>query len=650
MKENILIVEDEFIVADRLQTTLEDEGYVVCGVATNYEEALELVDKEKPTWVLLDIHLDGVLTGIDLASKLSEKDIPFIYLSATTSQEALEAIKYTKPYGFMAKPFKDRDLMMMLDIARYRHEHMAEARQRMEKGALEKFNEMQTGKENRQDSLVQFAQALQTVINFDLLCISGDQSERLVKKDIYIERLSLKDYSVMSMDEILTQLRISERDYKSLRKFYSLNNGISSVNDIAFKRHRMDWPLLKNLSNQYKLESAAFFPVEMGNCRITLTFFSKRQQGYVEGEAGVLQNLQQVIRQSLLKIFENDDDGILPDRNSKVVCVSNTKNCDSGVFAGIIGKSPQLLSVLDKLKIVAPGETSVLITGESGTGKERIAEVLHELSPRKAGPFIIVNCAALPLNLVESELFGHEKGAFTGASDRRIGKFEQANDGTIFLDEIGELPMESQVKLLRVLQSREIERLGGNQRKKINVRIVAATNRNMEKEVAEGRFRLDLYYRLNVFPLELPPLRARMGDIAELVDYYAEKFAIQNNRKTPMLAPAVMNQLMHYSWPGNIRELAHIMERSVLLTPGSTIEHIILPKVLTQLPDVEPSEDYVKSFDENERDHILSVLKRCNWRIAGDGGAAELLKVPPTTLNSKIKRLGISRQHVAGSN
>jgi len=306
---------------------------------------------------------------------------------------------------------------------------------------------------------------------------------------------------------------------------------------------------------------------------------------------------------------------------------------------GIIGKSKLLKEVIEKIKIVAPTETSVLILGESGTGKEKVAHSIHEFSSRKSKPIVVVNCATLPHSLIESELFGHEKGSFTGANSLRIGKFEQANEGTIFLDEIGELPLDSQVKLLRVLQEKEIERLGGNKTIKVNVRIVAATNRLLEKEVAEGRFRLDLYYRLNVFPIELPALKDRKEDISLLANYFLNKYSTNSRRNVSSISKIALEQLQNYDWPGNIRELEHLIERNVLLAKTSEIETFDLPATVSK-PFPENSGP-LKSMEEMEKEHIMNALKSCDGKVSGPGGAAELLKMQAQTLYSKMKKLGI---------
>ncbi|MXN90544.1 response regulator [Flavobacterium sp. Sd200] len=458
MKEKILIVEDEFIVANDLKIMLLKSGYEVIGIASSVVQARKLIDAKRPNWVLLDIMLKGDLTGIDLAWELITQDIPFLYISANTNQTTLEAVKATQPYGFMVKPFREKDLLVMLDIARYRN---------------------------------------------------------------------------------------------------GIHKGIADINE-------------------------------------------------------------------------------------------NKKAPVSKSIEGIIGQSPKLLDVLNKIRVVAPTDTSVLILGESGTGKERIAHSVHELSSGKNAPFVIVNCAALPESLIESELFGHERGAFTGANSQRTGKFEQAHNGTIFLDEIGELPLDSQVKLLRVLQEKEIERIGANNTIKVNVRVIAATNRSLEKEVAEGRFRLDLYYRLNVFPIELPPLKERKEDIESLAYYFLRKYASKAKKDVTIISDNAMQQLLNYSWPGNIRELEHLIERYVLLTPFNEIETFDIKNtesIATGNNVVAQQSGVLLSMEDMEREHIMAALKMCGGKVFGNGGAAEILKIPATTLYSKMKKLGIQQEY-----
>jgi transcriptional regulator with GAF, ATPase, and Fis domain len=312
--------------------------------------------------------------------------------------------------------------------------------------------------------------------------------------------------------------------------------------------------------------------------------------------------------------------------------------------------------VFEKLSLVAPTDATVLILGETGTGKELIARALHNLSPRQGRPLIKVNCAALPAQLIESELFGHEKGSFTGAIEQRIGKFELAQKGTIFLDEIGELPLELQAKLLRVLQEKEIERLGGKKTLPVDVRIIAATNRNIEQEVKEGRFRSDLYYRLNVFPVRLPALRERREDIPLLAVHFAEKYARKMGKPLGSIANTSLQQLLAYNWPGNIRELEFLVERATILARNGVLE-IEVPRQVApsqsssaQAGKVELEPLPVKSLQEAERDYIVEALKRTKGQVRGAGGAAELLQINPSTLVARIAKLGIKPREVALAN
>lgn len=315
-------------------------------------------------------------------------------------------------------------------------------------------------------------------------------------------------------------------------------------------------------------------------------------------------------------------------------------------YSEIIGSGAAMQQVYKMLAQVSFTNSTVLILGETGTGKELIARAVHNNSSRKDKLMIKVNCAALPANLIESELFGHERGSFTGALERRIGKFELANNSTLFLDEIGELPLELQSKLLRAIQEKEIERVGGNTTIKINVRIIAATNRDLLKEVNEGRFRSDLFYRLNVFPVYLPPLRERKEDLPALATHFIKHFSRNTGIKISNISALAMKKMMAYSWPGNIRELEHLIERSILLANGPVLKEIYLPDTLKKTDnDGHPNEEKVKTIAEVEKEHILSVLALSKGRVQGPGGAAELLQLPATTLHSKMKKLNIVKTH-----
>jgi two-component system, NtrC family, response regulator HydG len=458
LKSKILIVEDQFIEAKSLNVILTNADYSTCTIARSVTAALAIIEKEKPDLVLVDIFLQGEGTGIDLGRILNEKNMAFVYLSANSNRQILEEAKPTKPYGFMVKPFRAKDVLIMLDVALYLHKQR--------------------------------------------------QSERLEAPS--------------------------------------------------------------------------------------------------------------------------------PDKPARVTLPPE--------FNNLVGKSKKFIETLERAKMVGPTDTSVLILGESGTGKELIAHSIHKVSYRRHKPFIVVNCGTLPASLIESNLFGHEKGSFTGATTKREGKFELADGGTIFLDEIGELPLELQVKFLRVLQEREIEPIGGKP-KKINIRLLAATNKDLEEEVAAGRFRIDLYYRLNVFPLLIPSLRERKEDIPLLANHFIRKYAGEEGRKQiPALSADATEMLVQYAWPGNIRELENTIQRNIVLSNSSVIEHLEIPASKKTSNAANGNKTGFKTIIENERDHILAVLESCNWKISGKGGAAEILDINVNTLNSRMKKLGIEKR------
>jgi transcriptional regulator with GAF, ATPase, and Fis domain len=309
-------------------------------------------------------------------------------------------------------------------------------------------------------------------------------------------------------------------------------------------------------------------------------------------------------------------------------------------FEKIIGSSDELKYVLFRVRQAAPTDATVLILGETGTGKGMVAHAIHGLSGRKDRPMVTVNCAALPANLIESELFGREKGAFTGSYARQAGRFEIADKGTIFLDEIGEMPLELQSKLLRVLQDGEFERLGSAKTVKVDVRVIAATSRDLKEEVGAGKFREDLFYRINVFPVSIPPLRKRTGDIAQLVRHFVDKYARKSGKKIETVPKDAVKALQRYSWPGNVRELEHVIERAVIITEGPVLQIVDYFQPVKAPDAIESSP---KDMAAMEREHILRVLRETNWIIGGPRGAASILNLHPSTLRFRIKKLGIRR-------
>ncbi|MBC8153592.1 MAG: sigma-54-dependent Fis family transcriptional regulator [Bacteroidetes bacterium] len=305
----------------------------------------------------------------------------------------------------------------------------------------------------------------------------------------------------------------------------------------------------------------------------------------------------------------------------------------------IVTRSKAFQQVLRSVEQVAPTHTTVLILGESGTGKELLARAVHHLSGRRNKPLVKINCTALPATLIESELFGHEKGAFTGATAQKVGRFELADGGTIFLDEIGEMPLDLQAKLLRVLQEGEFERVGGTKTTKVNVRVIAATNRDLETEIAGGRFREDLYYRLNVFPITSLPLRNRKEDIPLLVSHFCAKHGADMGKTIDSVPTSVHQALAEYHWPGNIRELENLVQRALIMSPGRTL---VLGDWLRRKPSVTQKQGLM-TMEEAERSHITAVLEMTHWKVSGDNGAARVLDMIPTTLDSRMRKLGIRR-------
>ncbi|HEX7903443.1 MAG TPA: sigma 54-interacting transcriptional regulator [Chitinophagaceae bacterium] len=637
MNKKVLIVEDQFVEANDLQLMLRKAGYEVCGIARSVDSAREIIKKEKPGLVLLDIFLKGKLTGIDLARQLKEENIAFIYLSANSNEEILSAAKTTEPYGFIVKPFREKDLLVTLEIARYRHEHSLESRYRREAEVIQQLETIVTANIDWKERLLHIAKIIQQEIPFDYLAVDFDDPEKLDDNAISFLRIGFDEYQMIGIKE-LSMITGATRD--DLIKIVTVSRKEKSpafFNNEELEKLTRKNSLKQLVSETFQIKSLLSYPLPLENGeRLTFCFYSRRPDTYSTVHLDVLYRLQQTLLKNV-----NRKPGIEKINKQNELLSFDNATPDAPGFDDMVGNSHLLLNVFDLITQVAPFDTAVLVLGESGTGKEKIAECIHNLSPRKRKPLIKVNCATLPATLIESELFGHEKGSFTGATDKRIGKFEQANGGTIFLDEIGEMPVDLQVKLLRVLQEKEIEPIGSRSPVKINVRVIAATNRNLEKEVGEGRFRLDLYYRLNVFPILLPPLRERLEDIPALVHHFVNIYNRKCGKKITGVSDKVLKNMLAYNWPGNIRELENLIERGVLLSKGTIIEDIALPAVHTTNAF---HDTHIKTIHENERDYIISVLKKCNGKIWGAGGAAEILNLPPTTLKSKMKKLGIQKE------
>lgn len=547
MTSSILIVEDELIVARDLQLILQKAGYQVSGIARSVKKAQELVRQEKPALVLLDICLAGKETGIDLAHQLREQHIAFIYLSANSSPGVLAAAKTTQPYGFLVKPFRARDVLVTIEIALYLHRQHITNRLQQAAALQTLIHRQQTDNSNLSETLQELSAALQSLLHFDMM-LSHNATGTLTGT----LRTGFQHYQLLDAQVLARLSGVPDEQLNSLL----VADPVQMTPTTCDQRDIRQNGLLQLLSDNFEWQSVLRIPLPCGEQHCMLSFFSRKAGAYHTEHLNLLQDIVQELGILLSAKYHQSPAG-----PGSWLAANTGTSC----FDQIIGKHHLLLQAFDDVKQVAELDTSVLITGESGTGKERIADCIHRLSPRRDKPFIKVNCAALPESLINSELFGHEKGAFTGATERRIGKFEQAHEGTLFLDEIGEMPLELQSRLLRVLQEREIERLGGKAPIKVAVRVVAATNRNLEQEVAAGRFRLDLYYRLHIFPIQLPALRDRKEDIPALVEHFVTQFSHRFGRAMPQIQPKVLKDLMAYHWPGNVRELEHVIERSVIM-------------------------------------------------------------------------------------
>jgi formate hydrogenlyase transcriptional activator len=409
-----------------------------------------------------------------------------------------------------------------------------------------------------------------------------------------------------------------------------------------------DWmqraPELIERAKAFGVQSSCTLPLTTARHRLgALCFACKELAAYDESDVDYLQLVAKQVAVAVENALAFQKIEALKDKLEKEKAYLEEEARSEHDFGNIVGESAPLRATLRKVETVAPTDSTVLIYGETGTGKELIARAVHDLSPRKDQTFVKLNCAAIPTGLLESELFGHEKGAFTGAITQKLGRFELANQGTLFLDEVGDIPLELQPKLLRVLQEQEFERLGSTRTIKVNVRLVAATNRDLAEMVAEARFRNDLYYRLNVFPLTLPPLRERRDDIPRLVRHFTQRFARRMGRQIETIPSEVMNALVAYPWPGNVRELQNVIERAVILSSGRVL-HVPRTDLTTAAPQAAaPTDDTSDALADAEREHILRVVRDAAWVLAGPKGAAARLGMKRSTLQWKMKKLGISR-------
>ncbi|MDQ6531142.1 sigma-54 dependent transcriptional regulator [Flavobacterium sp. LHD-85] len=486
--------------------------------------------------------------------------------------------------------------------------------------------------------------------------LNKKEFERLVD-GILKDNFQFDDFVLASSDESKgdyfifhsTDKNIASQSYPLNDSFF--NDCINSADAVSFDLSNSNHP--DYIQNIYKKGFKNVFGIALpyieGNRNVLFLFFKNaktfsRESGRVL--RGVAMQFSITLRNIMLTQQNENALAELEILKKNISGKKKEKNIPKNEnFHGIIGNSNAMKDVYELISQVASSNSTVLILGETGTGKELAANAIHNLSEVSNQKMIKVNCASIPENLIESELFGHERGAFTGATEQRIGKFEQAENSTIFLDEIGELPLELQGKLLRVLQEKEIERVGGSKSIKVNARVIAATNKILEKEVYGERFRSDLYFRLNVYPIKLPALRDRKEDIPILGHFFLEKHATKMNRNVKRFSKKVLNSMMANAWPGNVRELENMVERSILFAKDEKIKEMIFPEIVIASSDALVNEFYTKTLQEVEKEHILKVIKKCSGRISGPQGAAVLLGLPSTTLTSRMKKLGIRKEH-----
>ena len=640
----LLIVEDEFVLADDMQRMLEQLGYHVLGVAATEAEAISQLQRHPPDLVLLDIVL-GKDRSFSLAEILrTHYRIPFIFVTSHTEQSMLQAAKAVQPHGYLLKPISALALQASIEVALYKAAY-GEAKRLTEQLQKEKrfketllsISEAVASIQDRKQLFEVIFQHIKPVLPFDypglfLINATGDHYVEQADPDTTTSDTPLAN----QMD---TQASLSQRSVINFWKDRS-EPVILPVEEVQAALDYADNGNLPDVDLQQVMAS----PLRYGD-RILGVFCLNSQQGdqYQAQHLPLFAAVANQLSVAVANVLAHEEVVRLNHQLQQENTYLEEELQSHYNLTEMVGESTALHDVFHQVRQVAKTTTTVLITGETGTGKELVARALHQFSDRADRPLIKVNCAALPAELIESELFGYEKGAFSGAVRQHIGKFELAHRGTVFLDEIGELPLPLQSKLLRVLQEREIERLGGRHTIKLDLRVLAATNRDLAREVQQGRFRSDLYFRLNVFPLRVPPLRERSEDIVPLTDYFVKRHSKRIGKPIKKILAATRKALRSYPWPGNVRELEHAVERAVVLSQTSTLQ-IELADTAARLPE-DPTVR-IRPLKEAERDLILRTLVHTRGRIRGVGGAAELLEINPSMLESRMAKLSITKKFV----
>lgn len=580
----ILVVDDNPDNLGILFELLGEQGFEIL-VAEDGESALQQAEYTHPDLILLDILLpdmNGFSTCQQLKERPATKDIPVIFMSALT--DTVDKVKGLQlgAVDYITKPFQHQEVLARVNT------HLS--LQRLKARLKESEERLSRIVESAMDAILSLDQA-------GCIRLFNRAAERAFrcKADEAVGQGFNRFFSEATQKTVTEYLHSGAGDVPTQQAMW-VPEGHSAV--------RADGEI-------FPIEATLSHAEANGQSIYTLILRDVQERKKAEAEYQKLQGLNLYLEEELRAEHEANE---------------------------FVGSSQSLREVMKSVQQVAGTEATVLITGETGTGKELIARAIHRFSARKDKVLVKLNCAAIPAGLVESELFGHERGAFTGALTRKIGRFELAHAGTLFLDEIGDLSLDLQAKLLRVLQEGEFERLGSSRTTTVDVRIVAATNRDLPRGVAEGEFRADLFYRLNVFPIALPPLRERKADLLLLVEHFVRRYASKYAKRIDTVPERMVTALQDYDWPGNVRELQHVIERAVILTQGHQLafdEGFLQTKT-------EPSSNVI-TLEEVERNHICKVLEETGWRVSGKFGAAEMLGLKPTTLESRMKKLGITR-------
>ncbi|MGZ8189978.1 MAG: sigma-54 dependent transcriptional regulator [Methylococcaceae bacterium] len=582
-KHTILMVDDNPLNLEELSELLDEAGFAVLRAETG-ENALEQAIINQPDLILLDVlmsGMDGFSTCQHLKKMSSTRDIPVLFM--TTLADTADKVKgfHLGAVDYITKPFQYEEV-----IARVKT-HLT----------LQKLTLELQEKEQRLSMI--FENAMDAILTLDesgQITLFNTAAEKMFRcKAIDIIGFSVDQLLSPELNQALSNFRQGVPP----RPAIWVPEGLTAI-----RADNVTFPIEATISRVDTTSHQLYIMI----LRDINERMAKQQ---AEAECNTLRGINLYLQEEVRASRDGEE---------------------------LIGTSAALHQAMSLVKQVADTDATVLITGETGTGKELIAHAVHNLSHRKDKTLVKLNCATIPENLAESELFGHEKGSFTGAISRKLGRFELANGGTLFLDEIGELTLEMQAKLLRVLQEGEYERVGGTQTLTCNVRVIAATHRDLAKLSQQGQFRTDLYYRLNVFPIHLPPLRERKEDIPPLVKHFIDKYAAKFGKKIESIPQSMMTDLQSYPWPGNIRELQHIIERAVILTKETQLAAVDCINLFTSDGTAPP---LIATLEEAERSHILKALDATSWRIAGAQGAAKILGVPSTTLRSRMEKLGL---------